>query len=263
MGQQPVTRWLSCGVNVFVYAFILAPILVIIPVSFSETQYLVFPPQGFSLRWYVNFFKTRELTTALGTTLHLAFWTTLSATVAGTMVAMAIVRYRFRGRETIRTLLMAPIVMPRLVLGIAFLLFFSKTVLSGAFGALLAAHLVIALPYVIRTVGASLLGLDRSLEEAALSLGATPLLTFRTITLPLLKPGILAGAIFAFVTSFDELVVSLFLTGPNLTTLPVQIYNYIEYTSDPTIAAISVVLIVFTSLVVLITERIVGFGQFV
>ena len=258
-----MNRWLSFGVNVVVYTFILAPILVIIPVSFSETQYLVFPPQGFSLRWYVNFFKTRELTTSLGTTLHLAVWTTVSATVTGTMVAIAIVRHRFRGRETIRTLLMAPIVMPRLVLGIAFLLFFSKTVLSGTFGALLAAHLVVALPYVVRTVGASLVGLDRSLEEAAMSLGAAPWLTFRTVTLPLLKPGIMAGAIFAFVTSFDELVVSLFLTGPNLTTLPVQIYNYIEYTSDPTIAAISVVLIVFTSLVVLITERIVGFGQFV
>jgi putative spermidine/putrescine transport system permease protein len=258
-----MTRLLMVAVNVLVYAFILAPILVVIPVSFSETQYLVFPPQGFSLRWYANFFATRELADSLWTSLHLAAWTTGLCTVLGTTAALALVRYRYPGREALRTLLMAPLVMPRLVLGIAFLMFLSKTVLSGRFGGLLAAHVVVALPYVIRTVGASLVGLDRALEEAAMSLGAAPFLTFRTVTLPLLKPGILAGAIFAFVTSFDELVASLFLTGPRLTTLPVQIYTYIEYTSDPTIAAISVVLIAFTTVVVVITERIVGFSQFV
>ena len=258
-----MSRPLLLAVNVLVYAFILAPILIVIPVSFSETQYVVFPPQGLSLRWYANFFGTRELADSLWTSLHLAAWTTVISTVFGTMAALALVRYRYRGRETLRTLFMAPIVMPRLVLGIAFLLFFSKTFLSGRFAGLLVAHVVVALPYVVRTVGASLVGLDRSLEEAATSLGASPWLTFRTVTLPLLKPGILAGAIFAFVTSFDELVASLFLTGPRLTTLPVQIYTYIEYTSDPTIAAISVVLIVFTTAVVLVTERIVGFSQFV
>ena len=158
---------------------------------------------------------------------------------------------------------MAPIVMPRLVLGIAFLMFFSKTVLSGAFGALLARPSRDRVPLCHSHRQGEPARTRSHSGRGRPSLGATPLMVFRTITLPLLKPGILAGAIFAFVTSFDELVVSLFLTGPNLTTLPVQIYNYIEYTSDPTIAAISVVLIVFTSLVVLITERIVGFGQFV
>jgi putative spermidine/putrescine transport system permease protein len=251
------------GLNVLVYGFILAPILVVIPVSFSETQYLVFPPQGFTFRWYANFFATRELAESLWTSLHLAAWTTGISTVLGTMAALALVRYRYPGREALRTALMAPIVMPRLVLGIAFLMFLSKTLLSGRFGGLLLAHVVVALPYVVRTVGASLAGLDRALEEAAMSLGAPPLLTFRTVTLPLLRPGLLAGAIFAFVTSFDELVASLFLTGPRLTTLPVQIYTYLEYTSDPTIAAISVILVVFTTAVVLVTERIVGFSQFV
>jgi putative spermidine/putrescine transport system permease protein len=258
-----VRRALLILVNVAVYTFILAPILVVIPVSFSETQYLVFPPRGFTLRWYANFFATRELADSLWTSLHLAAWTTAICTVLGTMAALALVRARYPGREALRTFLMAPIVMPRLVLGIAFLMFISKTVLSGRFGGLLIAHVVVALPYVIRTVGASLVGLDRAVEEAASSLGASPLVAFRTVTLPLLKPGILAGAIFAFVTSFDELVASLFLTGPRLTTLPVQIYTYIEYTSDPTIAAISVVLIGFTTAVVLVTERIVGFGRFV
>ena len=115
----------------------------------------------------------------------------------------------------------------------------------------------------IRTVSATLEGVDRRVEEAAASLGAPPVTMFRTVTLPLIKPGIIAGAIFAFITSFDELVVSLFLTGPRLSTLPVQIYNYIEFASDPTIAAISVLLIVFTTGVVLLVERVVGFTRFV
>jgi putative spermidine/putrescine transport system permease protein len=142
-------------------------------------------------------------------------------------------------------------------------MFLSKTIFSGRFGGLLIAHVVVAFPYVIRTVSASLVGFDRALEEAGASLGAAPLTVFRTITLPLLKPGIMAGAIFAYVTSFDELVMTLFLAGPRLTTLPVQIFNYLEYTSDPTIAAISVVLVAITTGAVLITERIVGFSQFV
>ena len=256
-------RRLLLAFNALVYLFILAPILVVIPVSFSEKEYLVFPPQGFSLRWYVNFFSTRELADSLWLSLHLAGWTTAISTVLGTMVALALVRYRYPGRRLLREFFLTPIVMPRLVLGIAFLMFLSKTIFSGRFGGLLIAHVVVAFPYVIRTVSASLVGFDRALEEAGASLGAAPLTVFRTITLPLLKPGIMAGAIFAYVTSFDELVMTLFLAGPRLTTLPVQIFNYLEYTSDPTIAAISVVLIAITTGAVLITERIVGFSQFV
>jgi putative spermidine/putrescine transport system permease protein len=258
-----VRRPLLLVFNVLVYLFMLAPILVVIPVSFSEREYLVFPPQGFSLRWYANFFATRELADSLWLSLRLAAWTTVISTVLGTTAALGLVRYRYPGRRLLRELFLAPIVMPRLVLGIAFLMYLSRTVFSGGFGALLIAHVVVAFPYVIRTVSASLAGLDRALEEAGASLGAAPLTVFRTITLPLLKPGIMAGAIFAYVTSFDELVMTLFLAGPRLTTLPVQIFNYLEYTSDPTIAAISVVLVAITTVAVLVTERIVGFGRFV
>lgn len=256
-------RPLLLGVNALVYLLMLAPILVVIPVSFSEREYLVFPPQGFSLRWYANFFATRELADSLWLSLRLAAWTTAISTVLGTTAALGLVRYRYPGRRVLRELFLAPIVMPRLVLGIAFLMFVSRTVFSGTFGGLLIAHVVVAFPYVIRTVAASLSGLDRALEEAGASLGAAPLTVFRTITLPLLKPGIMAGAIFAYVTSFDELVMTLFLAGPRLTTLPVQIFTYLEYTSDPTIAAISVVLVAITVAAVLLTERIVGFGRFV
>jgi putative spermidine/putrescine transport system permease protein len=258
-----VRRPLLATFNALVYLFMLAPILVVIPVSFSEQEYLVFPPRGFSLRWYANFFATRELADSLWLSLHLAAWTTAISTVLGTLAALGLVRYRYPGRRLLRELFLTPLVMPRLVLGIAFLMFLSKTIFSGGFWGLLAAHVVVAFPYVIRTVSASLAGLDRALEEAGASLGATPLTVFRTVTLPLLKPGIMAGAIFAYVTSFDELVMTLFLAGPRLTTLPVQIFNYLEYTSDPTIAAISVVLVLITIVAVLLTERIVGFSRFV
>jgi putative spermidine/putrescine transport system permease protein len=211
----------------------------------------------------VNFLQSRELMEALWLSVRLAAAVTLGATIAGTLAALALVRYRLPGHELVRTALMAPIVLPGVVLGIALLIFLNRTPLAQSFAGLLAAHLVVALPYVIRTVSATLEGLDRRVEEAAASLGAPPFTAFWTVTLPLIKPGVIAGATFAFITSFDELVVSLFLTGPRLSTLPVQIYNYIEFASDPTIAAISVVLIVFTTAVVLLVERVVGFTRFV
>ena len=256
-------RRLLGATNALIYLYLLAPILIVIPVSFSAAAFVVFPPRGLSLRWYANFLQSRELTEALGLSLRLAVVVTLAATVAGTLAALALVRYRLPGREVIRTALMAPIVLPGVVLGIALLIFLNRTPLAQSFGGLFAAHLVVALPYVIRTVSATIEGLDRRVEEAAASLGAPPVTLFWTVTLPLIKPGVIAGATFAFITSFDELVVSLFLTGPRLSTLPVQIYNYIEFASDPTIAAISVLLIVFTTGVVLLVERVVGFTRFV
>jgi putative spermidine/putrescine transport system permease protein len=254
-----VSRHLLAFVNGVIYCFILAPILIIIPVSFSATQYVVFPPQGFSLEWYHNFFRTPEFVNALLLSLRLACSATAIASVLGVMAALAIVRGEFTGREWLKTFVMAPLIVPGLVLAIALLIFFSKTPLAGSFVAMLIAHVVVVLPYVIRTVIASLYGLDPQLEQAAMSLGGWPVVVFWTITLPLLKTGILAGAVLAFITSFDELIISLFLSGPNLTPLSVQIYNYIEFTSDPTIAAISVILIAFTTVIVLLIERTVGF----
>jgi len=234
----------------------------VIPVSFSSATYLVFPPRGFSLRWYANFFSLRELTDALVLSTRLAAAVALASTTIGTMAAFALVRHRVFGRELLRTLFMSPMVMPGVVLGIGLLIYFSRIRLIHTFGSLFFAHLVVTLPYVIRTVSATLQGFPRELEEAAASLGGTPFTVFRTVTLPILKPGVMAGAIFAFIISFDELVISMFLTGPRLSTLPVEIYNYIEFTSDPTLAAISVVLILLTVAAVSLVERYVGFAHF-
>jgi putative spermidine/putrescine transport system permease protein len=245
-----------------VYLYLLAPILIVIPVSFSSATYLVFPPRGFSLRWYANFLSLRELTDALALSARLALAVTLASATIGTMAAFALVRHRVPGKDLLRTLFMSPMVMPGVVLGIGFLIYFSRTRLIHTFWSLFFAHLVVTLPYVIRTVSASLHGFPRPLEEAAASLGARPLSVFWTVTLPLVKPGVMAGAIFAFIISFDELIISIFLTGPRLSTLPVQIYNYIEFTSDPTLAAISVILILLTVAAVSVVERFVGFTRF-
>jgi putative spermidine/putrescine transport system permease protein len=244
-----------------VYVYLLAPILIVIPVSFSSAAYLVFPPRGFSLRWYANFFSLPELTDALILSIRLGLSVTVAATTIGTMAAFALVRYRVPGRNAVRTLLLSPMVLPGVVLGIGFLIFFSRIRAIHTFWSLFLAHLIVTLPYVIRTVSATLVHFPRVVEEAGASLGASPISVFRTITLPLAKPGILAGGIFAFIVSFDELVISIFLTGPRLSTLPVQIYNYIEFTSDPTIAAISVILVVLTVAAVSLLERFVGFSM--
>lgn len=254
---------LLAGFNVLVYVYLLAPILIIIPISFSEPAYVVFPPIGFSFRWYLHFFSLDRMTDALWLSLCLGIVVSLVSTTIGTLASYALVRYWFRGREALRTLFTAPLTVPGVVLGIALLIFISRTPLVMTFWSLFFAHVVITIPYVIRVVVATMLGFDRELENAAASLGANPFATFRTVTLPLIKPGIIAGAIFAFVMSFDELVVSMFLVGPGLTTLPVQIFNYVEFASDPMIAAVSVLLVLFTTIAVLILDRLVGFTQFV
>jgi putative spermidine/putrescine transport system permease protein len=252
---------LAATINVLIYLFILSPILIIIPASFGDAEIIAAIPERFSLRWYRNFLDTPELVSAMLLSFRLAAVSMAIALAIGLLAALALVRFRFPGRDAARALVMAPMVIPGLILGLALLIFFSRIRLAGTFGSLVLAHVVVCVPYAIRTLSAGLQGMDEALVQAAMSLGATRLVAFRTITLPLLKAAVLASAIFTFVTSLDELVVTLFLTGPRLSTLPVEMYNYIEVTSDPTIAAISVLLIVFTSAVVLIVERLVGFGD--
>lgn len=255
-------KWVLPSCVFLIYCYMLAPVLIVFPISVTEQQYVVFPPTGFTLKWYESFFNSQEFVQSLYLSLRLSVSATVIATVLGTAGAVALVRHRFPGQAPLKAFFISPIIVPGLVLGLAMLIFFGPTLLHGTFTALLIAHIVVILPYVIRVVSANLVGLDIRLDQAAQSLGASRFQVFRTITLPLLRPGIIAGAILAFVQSFDELVVSLFLTGPGLSTLPVSIYHYIEYNSDPTIAAISVIVVVISTTVILLTERIVGLSQF-
>jgi putative spermidine/putrescine transport system permease protein len=254
-------RILLGAVNAAIYAFLLAPIVVVIVVSFGDAAYLQFPPRRVSLRWYTDLGEYPDFVRSFWLSLGLAAATTAVSGVVGTLGAFALVRHRFPGRDLLGALVMAPAALPGLVTGIALLQFFSLFRTEPSFWRLLLGHVVVTLPYVVRSVAAVLAGLDRSLEEAARGLGAGPFAVTRLVTLPLIKPGVIAGAVFSFILSFDNVVVSIFLTTPRLVPLPIQIYNYVESSARPIIASISTLQIAAIVVMLLVAERLVGFSR--
>jgi putative spermidine/putrescine transport system permease protein len=230
-------------INAFIILFLLAPIIVVIATAFTTTAYPVFPPQGFTLRWFERFLSMTEFTDAVQRSALLALASTTIAVVLGTPSALALTRWRGRGQQAVTSLMLSPILFPAIVLGLALLVFYSQIGLAGSFTGLIIAHSLITTPFVIRLVIASLSEFDPAVEEAARNLGAGWWRTFLQVTLPLIRPGVLAGAVFAFILSFDELVITLFLAGPGMATLPVRIYTFVEYSSAPTISAISATLV--------------------
>lgn len=230
-------------VNAFVLLFLFAPIVVVVATAFTTSPYPVFPPTGFTLQWFGRFLGMEEFTSAIRLSALLATASTAIATTLGTLSALALSRWRIRGQAAVAALMLSPILFPAIILGLALLVFFSRLGLAGTFGGLVVAHSILTTPFVIRLVVASASDLDASIEEAARNLGAGWWRTFFQVTLPLIRPGVLAGAVFAFIISFDELVITLFLTGPGMTTLPIRIFTYVEYSSDPTVSAISTMLI--------------------
>jgi putative spermidine/putrescine transport system permease protein len=231
-------------INALIVLFLLAPIIVVVATAFTTTAYPLFPPQGFTLRWFERFLTMTEFTDAVQRSAVLALVSTAIASVLGTFSALALTRWRGLGRQAITSLMLSPIMFPAIVLGLALLVFYSQIGLAGTFTGLVIAHSLVTTPFVIRLVMASLAEFDPAVEEAARNLGAGWWRTFFQVTLPLIQPGVLAGAVFAFIISFDELVITLFLAGPGMATLPVRIYTFVEYSSAPTISAISTTLIV-------------------
>lgn len=240
------------------YLFLLAPILVVVAISFDTQSYLSFPPRGFTLDWYARLIENTAFLNGFKVSVVVASCACLVATLVGVPAALALARYRFRGRGVLQSIFVAPLMVPTVVLGLALLLTLTPFGLTGSYPGLVVAHLCITTPYVIRTTAMSLLTADTSCEEAARVLGANGWTTFRRVTLPLIRPGILAGAAIAFLISFDEAVISLFVVGPRATTLPVEIYNYVQYRTDPQVAALSVVLIAISLLFVVVIERVLG-----
>ncbi len=240
------------------YLFLLAPILVVVPLSFSNDNYLTFPPQSWGVRWYAEMLHHETLIQAFWISLGIASVVTVLSLLAGIPAAYAIRRYQFRGREAVLNLFTAPLLLPSIVLGLAILLVFVRLELLGTFTGLVIAHLIVTTPYVIRIMITAFSTLPPSVEEAATMLGASPFTVFRRITLPLMMPGLVASAALSFLLSFDEVVISLFITGPRMTTLPVEIFNYVESRTDPMTASISVVLIAATLLIVFVIERTLG-----
>jgi putative spermidine/putrescine transport system permease protein len=228
--------------------FLIAPSLLIVAMSFGPSRSLNFPPDGFSLTWYGNFFSERWIEPTL-TSLKVAGLSALLATVLGTMAALGILRGRFPGRQLVQALLLAPLIVPVVIVAIGLFLVFSRWGVAGSLAGLVFGHTILAIPFVLITVGASLQTVDPVYERAAASLGAGPFTTFFRVTLPLILPGVLAGALFAFVISLDEVVVAIFLTSPTVLTLPVEMWATIRDFIDPTMAAISSMLLAVTVLV--------------
>jgi putative spermidine/putrescine transport system permease protein len=244
--------------HALVVAFILAPILIVCVVAFTPEGHLSLPTHGPSLRWFRAIADNPEFVSAFRDSLWLG---ALSATVATGFAipcALAIARYRFRGREAIAGLAQAPLMIPQVVLGIAFLRFFTQVGLGGTFLGLVFSHVVIILPFALRLVLAAATGLDPQIESAATSLGASWPRIFRKVTMPMILPGVASGWVLAFITSFDEVTMTVFIASPRTTTLPVRLFLYIQDNIDPLVAAVSAALIGVAILAMLVLDRLVG-----
>lgn len=233
-------------------AWLVFPTLIVIPISFSGSRSYKFPPEGWSLKWYQEIFDSPIWLQSAWNSLWLAFVVAAVSATVGTLAAVGL-RARMRGKFAVNALILSPIVVPVVLIGVGtYLLFLQWGLVSTPLGFILA-HTVLGVPYVVVAVMASLSAVDRDVERAAASLGAGPVKVFFVVTLRLVLPGVLAGALFAFVASFDELVVSLFLVGPKFRTLPVTLFSAVSEQSNPSVAAVSVLVLLFTTLVMLVT----------
>lgn len=237
------------------------PLASVIWVSFFKNEIINFPPKGYTLDWYKNAWSMPRFRDGFVTSIKVGAVATFVSMLVGVPAAIYLARTEFRGRETIQAILLGPLIVPGIVAGSALFMFLIEfEIVSGiqiaqTFGGLCLAHSLIALPWTVRLVTASLVGVNRQLEEAAATMGARPLTAFWRVTLPAIRPGVFAGALFAFVISFVDLEKSLFLVGPGATTLPIAIINYLEWSIDPTIAAVATVQISAITLVMVITDR--------
>lgn len=238
------------------YLFLLSPLAVVTLLSFSSGPYLTFPPPGLSLRWYAALLASRPVLDAAGQSVVLALLVTAIAVLTGFPAALAIARGMVPG--WVAGLLALPLLLPTLVIGLALLMVLQPLGLLATWPGLALGHLMVVLPFVVRLLTTAFAGLSGDLEDAAATLGARPLHAFLLVTLPLAAPGALAAATLAFLLSFDETVISLFLVGPRLTTLPVTLFHYAETRVDPMLAALAVSLIVLTLGIVLLVDRLVG-----
>ena len=252
------------AVVVFVYVFMLGPILITAAVSFNESNRSQFPPRGFSLQWWGRALSP-EWVDPLWFSLKLASVTALISTILALPLAFALARYRFRGREAMVALTLGPLMLPALVTGVGLLQLFQYAGLREQIGftALLVGHIVICLPFAVRTVAISLHTLPPSLELAAASLGAARWRTLWHVVFPLIKNGIIAGAVFAFVHSFTDVNLSIFLARPGEVPVTVKILGFLEFGFAPTLAAVSVITLLLPLALVVIVERITGLGDFI
>jgi len=259
--RRRARRWALNGAAAVALVYILTPLTFVTWLAFFRQEIPSFPPEGYSLRWFAAILDQPKFVEGFRMSFEVGVLATSIGLALGVPAALTVVRHQFPLRAPLSHLLLMPLIVPGVVLGTAMYVFQVEVEngldvdVLGTFYALVAGHTVIIIPWVVRLVTASLAGVDRSIEEAAQNLGANSFVTFWRITLPAIRPGIVAGALFGFVTSFGNLEMSLFLVGPGRTTLPIVILQYLEWKIDPTIAAVSVVQILLIGIAMLVTDR--------
>nr|WP_309502031.1 ABC transporter permease [uncultured Roseovarius sp.] len=234
------------GYAVLVYIFMFLPVMVVVLLSFNASQFGSFPMTGFSFRWFIELWENEAILRAFRTSVILGLLTAAISTTLGVLASLALVRYRVPGANMISTILIAPILVPEVVLAVALLLFLNFLGVNKSFTLLLFGHVIFTLPFVILVVQARLISIRRDVEEAAMSLGASPVQTFFQITLPLMLPAVLAGALFAFTISFDDITGTLFWKPGGVETVPTQIFAMLRNSISPEINALGTVMIVMT-----------------
>ncbi len=254
-----------CGL---VFVFLVAPIIIVIPLSFNSEMFFSFPMPGLSLRWYAEFFNGLQWQLSLKNSVIVGFSATILATVLGTLAALGLARARIPGKGLILAVLISPIIVPIVITAVGTYYFYARIGLATTLPGLILAHTALGVPFVVITVTATLAGFDQNLIRAGASLGADPMRVFFKVTLPLILPGVISGALFAFVTSWDEVVVALFLAGPEQHTLPRRMWSGIRELLNPTILAVATLLITVSVLLMTAiellrrrTERLRGIRQ--
>ncbi len=269
LGLSRIGRWILDGAAALSLCFILLPLVLVTWLAFFRQEIPSLPPEGYSVRWFAAVFDNRSFVGGFLLSLQVAVAATAIGLALAVPASLAIARRRFVGRGPINTLLLMPLVVPGVVFGTAIYVFqieaeiLTGLPLLGSTAGLVLAHALIVIPWVARLVTASLAGFDPTVEEAAKNLGANPWTTFRRVTLPAIRPGIVSGALFGFVMSFGNLEMSLFLVGAGRTTLPIAILQYLEWKIDPTVAAASVMQIVLIGAAMIVTDRYVKISQVV
>ncbi|EKV28111.1 Spermidine Putrescine ABC transporter permease component potC [Caenispirillum salinarum AK4] len=232
--------------SVLVLFFLMAPIIAIMPLSFNGGQFLTYPLQGFSFQWYQEFFQSEDWMRSLKNSFIVGIAATMLATTLGTLASLGLVRATFRGKAIIMGILLSPMIVPLVITAVGFYFFFAPLGLTASYTGMILAHTALATPFVVITVSATLQGFDMNLARAGASLGASPTRVFFAIILPLIAPGLASGALFAFATSFDEVVVVLFVAGPEQRTLPREMFSGIRENISPTITAVATILTVLS-----------------
>jgi len=256
-----IGRILAVVLGIVITLYMLVPLLVVAGASIGENRFLTFPPKGFTLNWYTDALTSDTYMEPFRLSLLVGVTVAIFAAIIGTAAALALTRFPIPGAGAIQAFLMSPLTIPTIILAIGALSIASLTIGAPNIGVLIVVHVVIAIPYVMRTVTGVMARADHFTEEAARTLGANAWNRYRLVILPIARPGIAAGAFFAFNISFDDAVIALFLRTPQMQTLPIAIYGQLEFSTSPTVAAVSTLMVLLTVVLMVVLERIIGLGR--